>query len=388
MTFKKYVSLISVFGFGTLCWSQTKGSITNDGASLILMPKTFMQVVGDVTVQNKGQFVNKGTITLGGHLKQLTKGSYKDTSNSFINFVSNADQIIQSDAVTPVQINNLTVNNQHGLILNGHLAIQKSVELLPNNKIKLGKFNVNLATDIKYTQIGATNYFVTNGDGFVQQSVGNAAAFFHVGNSSYNPMQLFNTGIIDTFEIRVLDSTPIGQATRLPLTEKGVKRLWLLGRHLNTFPLIALELYWSKADELPNLDKSKTMIEFWGTLGSPFPYVSPAQTKGNLLMVSNDLVQLIGKVNLFWVEEPTYINFPPAPAIKVQPNPADSYFTLSTSPENVGKPYSISNMSGNVVKTGKITETNQYIDVSGLPAGIYFMNIGAIGSSRTRFAKL
>jgi Secretion system C-terminal sorting domain len=391
MQIKKYIVSLGFIGLGTLSWGQPKVGLVNHGAHLVIMPKTYLQVGGNITTQQSGQLVNFGTLRVGGNFTQLTQGSYTDTTNSFVKLVSHVEQILESDAVTPIRIANLSVNNQNGLTLKSHLALKASLELLPNNKLKLGDYNVDLAKDLKFYQIGSSNYLVTNGKGVVQQFVGNDIAFFYVGNSTYNPMQLINTGVPDTFDLKVLDEAPMRQDTNLAFSEKAVKRVWELGRRANGFPLIALELYWNAADELPNLDKKKTMIQFWGTLGSPFPYIVPAETdsKTNCWKTSNDLVQLIGDVNSFWITEPTGVDIKtPTSAAKVQPNPADSYTTLVTTEDNVGKEYSISNLSGNIVQSGKITSTEQQIDTSNLPAAIYFMNIGAIGTTRTKFVKL
>jgi hypothetical protein len=391
MQLKKYIFSLGLIGLGTMSWSQTKVGLVNNGAHLVIMPKTYLQVGGNITTQKRGQLVNHGTLRVGGNFTQLTQGSYQDTTNSAVKFISNAEQTLESDAITPIRITNLSVNNQNGLTLKSHLVLKASLELMPKNKLKLGDYNVELAKDLKFYQIGSSNYLVTNGKGIVQQFVGNQPAFFHVGNRSYNPMQLFNTGVPDTFDIKVLDEAPMRQDTNLAFTEKAVKRVWELGRRDSGFPLVAVELYWNAADELPNLDKKKTMIQFWGTLGSPFPYVSPAEmdAKTNCWKTGNDLVQLIGDVNSFWITEPTGLDIKTTTsAAKVQPNPAESYTTLVTTEDNVGKEYTISNMSGNIVQKGKIVSTEQQIDVSNLPAAIYFMNIGAIGTTRTKFAKL
>jgi len=56
--------------------------------------------------------------------------------------------------------------------------------------------------------------------------------------------------------------------------------------------------------------------------------------------------------------------------ISIYPNPASDYIKLLT---NGKGNYAIYNMSGTFVNSGIINKTGQYIDISGLPDGVYIM---------------
>jgi Secretion system C-terminal sorting domain len=383
MTFKKYVSLISLFGLGTLSWSQTKVSLVNNGANLVIMPKTVLRVAGNVTTQNSGQFINKGFIVLGGNFAQLTKGVYKDTTNSLMAFVDTAGQMLQSDALIPIQITNLSVNNPNGLTLKSHLALKEGLELMPNSKLKLGNYNVHVSNNLKYYQVGANNYFMTNGTGSVQQFIMSASNFFPVGNSSYNPLQLINNGQADTFKVRVEDRAP-AQFQSFSGFESGcVKRMWEVSKQINNSTLMALDLYWSEKEELPNFHRNSSMVDCYKTFSTLASTASSAIQNNNLWKISNDNIQMTGVKSFFWVAEANL-------AIKekilsIKPNPARSYIIVTATAEDVGQPYEIVNLLSTVVQKGILTSSTHEINVDALQAGNYFL---VVNNRRTRFTKL
>ena len=59
---------------------------------------------------------------------------------------------------------------------------------------------------------------------------------------------------------------------------------------------------------------------------------------------------------------------------QVYPNPSESDFTIVSS--SIGESYTIVDAKGVVLKRGTIQSVSQKLDVSNLPANIYFLNIG------------
>ena len=66
-------------------------------------------------------------------------------------------------------------------------------------------------------------------------------------------------------------------------------------------------------------------------------------------------------------------------AILVYPNPATDYMMLKNN--NIGDVYTLYDMTGKEILSGKITQTTQHIDVSGLASGTYVLKVGG-GSKR------
>ncbi|MEE1063961.1 MAG: T9SS type A sorting domain-containing protein [Paludibacteraceae bacterium] len=61
-------------------------------------------------------------------------------------------------------------------------------------------------------------------------------------------------------------------------------------------------------------------------------------------------------------------------SFNVSPNPAKDFITLQL-PFDEERPYSIYDMSGNIVKSGSISN-GEKLNVESLPSGMYLMNIG------------
>jgi hypothetical protein len=347
--------------------------------------------MGDLTHQNKGQIVNNGVLKLRSHFIQNTGAIYIDSINGSLSFEGNNTlQMFDADSKTPVSVSNLSVSNQDELTLATDLVIRKGLNLFPNTKLRLNDYNILLDSNIVYHQIGSTNYIKTNGWGTVQQILASKPRFFHIGNSSYNPVQFLNTGITDTFSIRVMDGAPQSFNSLSSSPYGVVKRVWQVHRKLNHFLPAVMEVYWSESEEGDYFDRKKSVLSFTSTLNSFTPTIaSPAVRVNDFWKTINDELEIKGMTDYFWVEE-AKVDYPnnATGTLSAQPNPADTYINLSVSAEDVGKEYSISNMSGNVVQIGKIVSKEQQIDTSNLPAGIYYINIGAIGTTRTKFVKL
>ena len=63
--------------------------------------------------------------------------------------------------------------------------------------------------------------------------------------------------------------------------------------------------------------------------------------------------------------------------ILINPNPASDVITIQAGNSLVGSPYSIVEQTGRKVLIGKINNINTVVDISYLPAGIYFVQVGA-----------
>jgi hypothetical protein len=391
MQLKKYIVSVGFIGLVLLSWGQSQIGLTNNGANLVITAGTNLLIMGDLTHQNKGQIVNNGVLKLRSHFIQNTGAIYIDSINGSLSFEGNNTlQMFDADSKTPVSVSNLSVSNQDELTLATDLVIRKGLNLFPNTKLRLNDYNILLDSNIVYHQIGSTNYIKTNGWGTVQQILASKPRFFHIGNSSYNPVQFLNTGITDTFSIRVMDGAPQSFNSLSSSPYGVVKRVWQVHRKLNHFLPAVMEVYWSESEEGDYFDRKKSVLSFTSTLNSFTPTIaSPAVRVNDFWKTINDELEIKGMTDYFWVEE-AKVDYPnnATGTLSAQPNPADTYINLSVSAEDVGKEYSISNMSGNVVQIGKIVSKEQQIDTSNLPAGIYYINIGAIGTTRTKFVKL
>ena len=63
---------------------------------------------------------------------------------------------------------------------------------------------------------------------------------------------------------------------------------------------------------------------------------------------------------------------PPMPV--VYPNPNGGYFTVLQA-EAKETPYTITDVTGRIIKTGKLKEKNNSIEIPGHRSGFYFLNV-------------
>lgn len=81
--------------------------------------------------------------------------------------------------------------------------------------------------------------------------------------------------------------------------------------------------------------------------------------------------------------------YPDQSAFSVYPNPsADGHFTIRLGSINSAGTITISNALGEIIKIIDSTQQAQYVDLSGMPPGIYFVNVKQRGLSGTRKAIL
>ena len=73
-------------------------------------------------------------------------------------------------------------------------------------------------------------------------------------------------------------------------------------------------------------------------------------------------------------------------SVKLYPNPTNGTITLEVSSELVGKRYSIRDFSGRIILNGKITSTQEQIDLQGVARGVYYLSIEN-GSSVIKLVK-
>ena len=73
-------------------------------------------------------------------------------------------------------------------------------------------------------------------------------------------------------------------------------------------------------------------------------------------------------------------------SIKLYPNPTNGLVTLEVSSEKIGKSYSILDFSGRIIREGKISSTQEHIDLQHVARGGYYLSIEN-GSSVIKLVK-
>ncbi len=167
----KFIQLTSIFLLIALADSNTlSAQLFIDNAQFFIQPGASVTVQGDVTsntdIQGTGKIILKGA----------------------------ANQNINMGGFT---IPNLEMDNAANVTLTGNLKVGSSL-LFTNGKILLDNFNFIIDAATTITGAGDNKFLETNGTGFAQRNIGNAAAsnqLIPVGvGIRYAPITLTHTG--------------------------------------------------------------------------------------------------------------------------------------------------------------------------------------------------
>lgn len=152
---------------------------------------------------------------------------------------------------------NLTINNSSGVNLTTTTtANNPSILYLTNGKLILG------VNDFKANSINGgtpSSYVCTPATGVLKQIVQTNPIIFPIGNSTFNPAIVTNTGTSDLFNLRVIDNvtdngTGIGTTTILPV----IKRTWMVNEEITGGSNVSLNLFWNGVSEEINNFQAST----------------------------------------------------------------------------------------------------------------------------------
>ncbi len=216
----------------------TAGTLNNSGANNITLGDgaTITRTGGSLSAAPSfGSTVN---VVYAQHTAAITTGNELPTSNTVLN--------------------NLTINNSNGVVLNAARTVNGTLTLT-NGLFDLGNNNLTSvnATTAPISGGSASSYIKTSGTGTLKARVVNAATVvFPVGNSSYNALSIKNnTGAADDFAVRVFDAMNTnGTSTGTAVSTARVNRTWDITKTTaNAGSGIDLVFNWNAGDVAPIL---------------------------------------------------------------------------------------------------------------------------------------
>ena len=155
---------------------------------------------------------------------------------------------------------NLTINNPSGVNLTTTTSsTNPSVLYLTSGNLNLGMNNFKANTINGGT---SSSYVCTGATGVLKQFVQTNPIIFPIGNSTFNPAIVTNSGTSDLFNLRVIDNvtdngTGIGTTTTLP----AIKRTWVIAEEITGGSNVTLNLYWNGiSEEINNFQVSAPYI--------------------------------------------------------------------------------------------------------------------------------
>jgi hypothetical protein len=179
-------------------------------------------------------------------------------------------------------IGNLTINNPSGVNLTATTnANSPSVLYLTSGNLILGVKHFKANTISGGT---ASSYVCTSATGVLKQIVQTNPVTFPIGNSTFNPAIVTNSGTSDLFHLRVIDNvtdtgTGTGATTILPV----IKRTWMVSEEITGGSNVNLNLYWNGvSEEINNFQASAPYIGHYITSNSQWTNIGGSLGSQNI----------------------------------------------------------------------------------------------------------
>lgn len=209
----------------------------------------------DGTLDNDGGASGFGLLRFaGGNHQFLSGGGTYLIREMVVNKSANSAEL-QRD-LSP---NNLTLNNGN-VVLNSHILT------IPSS----GTINGG----------SAISFVNTNSTGVLRRTVGGASIFFPVGNSSFNPITLTNSGTSDIFDVRVFDDvwSEGDEGSGVIIDTDVVGRTWLVTESVSGGSNINMTVQWNGSDELAGFSRGNCYVSRHN--GSGWGADSPGSASG------------------------------------------------------------------------------------------------------------
>ena len=158
---------------------------------------------------------------------------------------------------------NTTFHNLHISKTANNVLLKTDATVAGDLKMEAGHLDLQ-AADLTATNTitGATTdrYIKTSGTGELKRQVAAAEIEFPVGNSSYNPAKLTNTGTADVIGLRVTDEVLTGLTTGDAATDASLDRTWHASEGTTGGANLAINLQWNNGEELTDFNRSEAIF--------------------------------------------------------------------------------------------------------------------------------
>ena len=204
----------------------------------------------------------------------------------------------------------LIEKSSNNVQLNQHAEVDGSLTLA-GGLLNLQNFDLSLLNTANAIA-GASNirYLQTSGTGEVKINVGSSEETFPVGNSSFNPLKITNSGTSDLMGVRVedqvLDNLTFGET----VIDASVNRVWQVSESTAGGSNLAINLQWNGGEELVNFDGSLATFATYETdawvakamgaaIGSdPYNFTGTNIANAGAFSIANVVCQLNGVATL------------------------------------------------------------------------------------------
>jgi hypothetical protein len=275
-------STVDYSGTNQTVANESYGNLIMSGSGTKTLPASSMTIAGNLTISGTASSTARADLTIGGDFT-IDAGASFDGASYVIhvggNFTANgtftpststlmiagANSTVSADT-----LNNLIVGNGNGAAL-ARSEVVKNTLSLAGGKLRLGAFNLTMASTGTITGASSSNYVVINANGaMLFQGVGSGGVLFPVGtNSSYNPVTISNSGAQADFSIHIDNSFD----HPLPDPNRAVNKQWKITKTGGAGSIATVTLQWTAADEAAGFNRTGSIYvgHYNGTQWEQFP---------------------------------------------------------------------------------------------------------------------
>ncbi len=370
----------------------------------------------DVTVDvGTGEEVKLTTIAkiLGGTLK-LVSGTLNLNSNDLeFNASGNLDPAgqgtIKAGSSSDVLVNTATAitgalkfatggNILQNLVINtsGNVKIANDLKVTNKVDLKSGKVDIqgnklSLITGAEVTGADASKYIITGNGGKLSDDVGaDDSTTYHIGTETqYAPCMVKsnNNTVYNGLSIGVNEGVKslATSGTLMSAAQPMVNATWFLENGTAAVVDFDLELMWGAGLEVNSFDRNKSYITqlqdaTWDKLTG-----KAATTTGSMYSNRRTGVKKFTAAAVFDDATVGIKNVASNNTINMYPNPASNVLYIDVNEQSQA---TIVNMSGSVMSNALLSTHNKKIDISNIPAGIYYLHLtGKYTNATGKFVK-
>ena len=272
---KKKILLLSLLVLAAFSYGQ----ITLETNAQLIVSSGSTVIASDGIVNNGGVIDNAGTIEIKGDLENNTSALMTSTNTGTVKFNGSAAQKITGTADADFY-GTVEINNANGVSIDTTAAGAGSNQTINGTlAFTAGLFTLNwfdLTLTADATGAAAGKYVQTDSVGVVVREVlaDSSATVFPIGKSAYNPVTLHNTGTVDNFGARVVDTVDVTGST-----DHFVDRSWIVSEEISGGSALTVVPQWNVAEELTGFDRNNCDVNLAVGAGiNEFTPVGPATT--------------------------------------------------------------------------------------------------------------
>lgn len=338
----------------------TSGTLNLNGKNLVFETTGDLQGNGYISSSSNSDITINATAGLTGGIKFINGGNTVDDFT--VNLGSGTSKVMLNS----------------GLMVAGQLALQ-------TGRLDADSYDVNLMTNATLTGGSSSSYVVTGTGGTLSLEVApNATQSFHVGTSNdYAPVMIKGNGTSATskFSVGVNGSVMqngTGGAT-ISDVQPMVKATWFIASSASANVNVDIETRWNSNMEVNSFDRNKAYISHY-TNGSWDATASAAATmSGSMYVMKRTGITSFSPFAVFDENTATGVNdLALAGGVKIFPVPASDVINITIA-NGKDAAVNIYSVAGNLVASGNVSAGNTAINVSALPAGVYYARIGVEG---------